>query len=58
MHDDEGNAYARLGGAYACLGREEEARVAYERGVAQAEKFGHDGMADALRLALDELGEG
>ena len=56
-HDDEGNAYLRLGGAYERLGRYEEARAAYERGVAQAEKFGHDGMADALRLALDELGE-
>ncbi len=56
-HDDEGNAYLRLGGAYERLGRDEEARAAYERGVAQAEKFGHDGMADALRMALNELGE-
>ena len=56
-HDDEGNAYLRLGDAYARLGREEEARVAYERGVGQAEKFGHDGMADDLRRALDELGD-
>ncbi len=35
-----------------------EARAAYERGVGQAEKFVHDGMADALRLALSELGHG
>lgn len=57
-HDDEGNAYLRLGEAYERLGRDDEARGAYERGVGQAEKFGHDGMADALRLAIGELGEG
>jgi hypothetical protein len=56
--DDEGNAYLRLGEAYERLGRDDEARAAYERGVGQAEKFGHDGMADALRLALSELGHG
>ncbi len=55
---DEGNAYLRLGEAYERLGRDDEARAAYERGVGQAEKFGHDGMADALRLALSELGHG
>ena len=57
-HDDEGNTYLRLGEAYERLGRDDEARAAYERGVGQAEKFGHDGMADALRLALSELGHG
>ncbi len=51
-----GNTYLRLGDAYERLGRDDEARTAYERGVGQAEKFGHDGMADALRLALSELG--
>ena len=53
-----GNTYLRLGDAYERLGRDDEARAAYERGVGQAEKFGHDGMADALRLALSELGQG
>ena len=57
-HDDEGNAYLRLGAAYERLGRDEEARAAYERGVGQAQKFGHDGMADALRLAITELEDG
>ena len=57
-HDDEGNAYLRLGGALERLGREDEARAAYERGVGQAEKFGHTGMADDLRLAQGELGGG
>src|SRR5918997_2274487 len=40
-HEDEGNAWARLGEVLQRLGREDEARSAYERGVQQAEKFGH-----------------
>jgi hypothetical protein len=39
------------------LGREEEARKAYEAGIRQAEKYGHSGMADELRAALVDLGE-
>jgi predicted RNA polymerase sigma factor len=54
---DEGNAWARLGEVLRRLGREDEARSAYERGVQQAEKFGHTGMADDLRLAIVELRE-
>jgi predicted Zn-dependent protease len=56
-HEDEGNAYLRLGEALEKIGREDEARAAYEAGVNQAEKFGHAGMAEDLRLALIELGE-
>jgi tetratricopeptide (TPR) repeat protein len=55
--DDEGNAYLRLGEALRKLGRPDEARAAYEMGVRQAEKFGHSGMAEDLRLALIGLGE-
>ena len=55
--DDEGNAYARLGDALSRLGRRDEARDAYERGVRQAEKFGHGGMAEELRLAIAQLAE-
>jgi predicted Zn-dependent protease len=51
-HEDEGNAYARLGEVLTRLGRKDEARAAYERGIGQSEKFGHSGMADDLRLAL------
>ena len=54
--DDEGNAYARLGDVLSRLGREDEARAAYETGVRQAEKYGHSGMADDLRLAIIQLG--
>jgi tetratricopeptide (TPR) repeat protein len=55
--DDEGNAYLRLGDALSRLGRKDEARAAYDAGIAQAEKFGHSGMAEDLRLALIQLGE-
>jgi tetratricopeptide (TPR) repeat protein len=54
--DDEGNAYARLGDVLSRLGRKDEARAAYERGVRQAEKFGHERMAEDLRLAITQLG--
>jgi predicted Zn-dependent protease len=56
-HEDEGNAWARLGEVLQRLGREDEARSAYERGVQQAEKFGHSGMAEDLRLAIIQLRE-
>lgn len=56
-HEDEGNAYARLGEVLARLGREDEARAAYEKGIGQSEKHGHGGMADDLRLALLRLNE-
>jgi tetratricopeptide (TPR) repeat protein len=55
--DDEGNAYARLGDVLSYLGRKKEARAAYATGIRQAEKYGHSGMADDLRLAIIRLGE-
>ena len=55
--DDEGNAYARLGDVLSHLGRMEEARAAYATGIRQAEKYGHSGMADDLRLAIIRLGQ-
>ncbi len=39
------------------VGRKDEARVAYETGIRQAEKFGHGGMAEDLRVAIIQLGE-
>ena len=55
--DDEGNAYARLGDVLSRLGRQDEALAAYETGVRQAEKYGHSGMAEDLRLAIIRLGD-
>jgi tetratricopeptide (TPR) repeat protein len=54
--DDEGNAYARLGEVLSRLGRRDEARAVYEAGIRQAEKYGHSGMAEEMRVALAELG--
>ena len=56
-HEDEGNAYLRLGEVLERLGRESDARTAYERGIHQAEKFGHTGMAEDLRIAFIGLGD-
>ena len=38
------------------LGRGDHAREAYGKGIPQAEKFGHSGMAEDLRLAIARLG--
>lgn len=43
--DDEGNAWGRLGHALRELGRTEEARAAYERGIEAANRHGHPTMA-------------
>jgi len=56
-HEDEGNAWGRLGEVLQRLGRGDEARAAYETGVRQAEKYGHSGMAEELRLAIVQVGE-
>ncbi len=52
--DDEGNAWGRLGDTLRRLGRDLEARAAYERGIGQAESHGHPSMADDFRQILDE----
>jgi predicted negative regulator of RcsB-dependent stress response len=53
---DDFSAYLRLGDVLVELGREDGAGEAYERGVPQAEKFGHSGMAEDLRLAIARFG--
>jgi predicted Zn-dependent protease len=52
-HDDEGNAYGMLARAYERLGRREEARAAYERGVEVARAHGHPSMAEDYRMTLE-----
>ncbi len=47
----------RLGEALARMGRADEARAAFAEGARQAQKHGHDGMAEDLRLAIWELEE-
>lgn len=55
--DDEGNAWGRLGAALLDLGREDEARTAYERGVEAALRHGHPTMAQEFQSILDDWKE-
>jgi predicted Zn-dependent protease len=52
--DDEGNAWGRLGHALRQLGRDAEARAAYERGIAEAGRHGHPTMAADFEEVLAE----
>ena len=53
--DDQGNAYGKLGQALEKLGKFEEARLAYQQGIAAATKHGHPGMAQDFEMALADL---
>jgi len=52
--DDEGNAWGRLGAALRDLGRDREAREAYEAGLEAALRHGHPTMADEFRDVLED----
>jgi E3 SUMO-protein ligase RanBP2 len=52
---DEGNAYGRLARALRQVGRDEEAREAYQLGIAAAEKHGHPTMAMELEEELNDM---
>ena len=43
--DDEGNAWGRLGNALRKVGRDQDARTAYETGIRAAQSHGHPSMA-------------
>ena len=53
--EDEGNAWGRLGRALNLVGRTEEARAAYRKGVTIAEAHGHPSMAAEFEEVLGEL---
>ncbi len=53
--DDQGNAYGKLAQALERLGRTDEARAAYQQGIAAANRHGHPGMAQEFEMALAEL---
>jgi thioredoxin-like negative regulator of GroEL len=50
--DDEGNAWGRLGAALRRLGRHDEARDAYRRGIDAARRHHHPTMADEFEDVL------
>ncbi len=54
LTDDEGNAWGRLGHALRQLGRESEAREAYQKGAEAARRHGHPSMAAEFEETLEE----
>ena len=52
-HDDEGNAYGMLARACERVGKRDEARRAYERGIEVATAHGHPSMAEDYRMTLE-----
>ena len=52
--DDEGNAWGRLGDALRHLGRDDEARAAYRKGVEAASLHGHPTMAAEFAEILED----
>ncbi len=55
LTEDQGNAWGRLGHALRELGRDAEAREAYERGAQTAYRHGHPTMAMEFEEVLDEM---
>ncbi|MFQ5839435.1 MAG: tetratricopeptide repeat protein [Candidatus Methylomirabilales bacterium] len=53
--DDEGAAYRILAQALQQLGRREEARRAYQRGIEAARRHEHDSMVEEYQEALAAL---
>jgi predicted Zn-dependent protease len=52
LHNDEGNAYGMLARAYERVGKRDEARQTYERGIEAATAHGHPSMAEDYRMTL------
>ena len=50
--NDEGNAYGMLARAYEKIGRRDEARQTYEKGIQAATAHGHPSMAEEYRSIL------
>ena len=55
LADDQGNAWGRLGKALAQLGRPDAAISAYQRGIAQAQQYGHPSMAAEFEETIQTL---
>ena len=52
--NDEGNAYGRLGSALRRLGRDDEAKEAYQQGIEAAYRHGHPTMAGEFEQVLED----
>ena len=53
--DDQGNAWGRLGAALRALGRDDDARDAYRRGIEAAHRHHHPSMAAEFSDILEDL---
>lgn len=53
LKDDEGAAYRVFGEALIKLGRKEEAKEAYRKGIEAAVRHGHPGMAEEFEETLE-----
>jgi tetratricopeptide (TPR) repeat protein len=56
-YDDEGNGHGRYAEALTELGQLDQARTAFQAGIAAAGRFGHPGMASELEARLADLEE-
>lgn len=56
LQNDEGAVYRMLGEALLKLGRKEEAKEAYRKGIQTAERYGHPGMVEEFEDALEHIG--
>lgn len=54
LTEDQGNAWGRLGHALRQLGRDDEAREAYARGIETARQHGHPSMAAEFEETLED----
>ena len=54
-YDDEGNGWGRLADALLALGRTDEARLAFRRGIEASHRFGHPSMANEFEARLEEI---
>jgi E3 SUMO-protein ligase RanBP2 len=53
LKEDEGAVYRMLGEALLKLGKKEEAKEAYRKGIEAAERHGHPGMAEEFEETLE-----
>lgn len=53
LKDDQGAVYRMLGEALLKLGRKEDAKEAYKKGIEAAESHGHPGMAEEFKETLE-----
>ena len=53
LKEDQGAVYRMLGEALLKLGRKEEAKEAYRKGIETAHRHGHPGMAAEFEEALE-----